>query len=250
MNHTCSVDGCAKRPTRVGMCNAHYMRLRRTGATRSARSCLIAGCEADLSGSQHLCAEHRGCCVEPNCGQVRAGRSSRCARHKNYGGAALPAEKGEKRCRTCLTAKPLDEFYETSGTRDGRQDRCKECFADYRAANRSRSAEWRKANAERIRNYNRAYEPRMRELVRARSEAIKASALPFTLEQLSQRMAFHGNRCWLCSGPFEQVDHVKPINAGGLHILANMRPCCAKCNRRKNKTWPLTTAAIARIRAA
>lgn len=123
------------------------------------------------------------------------------------------------------------------------------CFCSYRVASRSRSAAWRKANAERIKDYNRAYEPRMRQLVNARNAAIRATALPFTIQQLQQRMAVFGNRCWICRGEYEHVDHVKPIKAGGTHILANMRPACARCNRRKNKTWPLTESVLRRIRA-
>jgi 5-methylcytosine-specific restriction endonuclease McrA len=48
--------------------------------------------------------------------------------------------------------------------------------------------------------------------------------------------------CWLCGGPREQVDHVKPIAAGGSHILANLRPICGSCNQKKWATWPLNGA--------
>lgn len=247
---TCSAPACPNAPAKAGLCNRHYLRLRKTGSLQPIRTCLVEGCSNDLIGSQKLCGDHRSTCVEAGCASPRAGRSSRCKRHKNYGGALLPCEKGQKRCRACLVAKSISAFYLTDLTRDGRQDRCKECFQSYRSVNRGRSAAWRAANADWIREYNRAYEPRMRQLVNARNAAIRASALPFTVEQLRQRMAVFGNRCWICNGEYQQVDHVKPIKAGGPHILANMRPSCAKCNRRKNKTWPLTAALLERIRAA
>lgn len=249
-NSTCSAPACSSGPEKAGLCNRHYLRLRKTGSLQSSRVCLVEGCANDLIGTQKLCTKHRSACAEDGCPSPRAGRSSRCKKHKNYGGALLPCGEGQKRCRACLVGKSINEFYLTNLTRDGRQDRCKECFRSYRSANRSRSAAWRAANAGRIREYNRAYEPRMRQLVNARNAAIRASALPFTVEQLRQRMSVFGNRCWICKGEYQQVDHVKPINAGGPHILANMRPSCAQCNRRKNKTWPLTAALLERIRAA
>lgn len=67
-----------------------------------------------------------------------------------------------------------------------------------------------------------------------------ATVAPFTREQLAARMAYFGNRCWICAGPFEQVDHVKPLAKGGPHMLANLRPSCAPCNNRKRARWPLS----------
>jgi len=52
-------------------------------------------------------------------------------------------------------------------------------------------------------------------------------------------MSYWGNKCWMCEGPFEHVDHVKPLSKGGPHILANLRPACASCNASKNDRWPL-----------
>ncbi|WP_410633374.1 HNH endonuclease [Amycolatopsis sp. cmx-4-83] len=54
----------------------------------------------------------------------------------------------------------------------------------------------------------------------------------------------------MCSAPAEHSDHVKPIKLGGWHMLANIRPACARCNRRKNQTWPITASDLARITAA
>lgn len=65
-----------------------------------------------------------------------------------------------------------------------------------------------------------------------------------TAESIRQRMAYFGNRCWICGGPFEQVDHVKPLSKGGAHCLANLRPSCASCNNRKRARWPLSKEAL------
>ncbi len=55
---------------------------------------------------------------------------------------------------------------------------------------------------------------------------------------IRQKMAYWGNRCWVCGGPEEHVDHVKPIAKGGPHMLCNLRPICASCNVRKSARWP------------
>lgn len=66
-----------------------------------------------------------------------------------------------------------------------------------------------------------------------------ALVVPFTREQLADKMAYWGNRCWVCGKPMEQVDHVKPLAKGGPHVLANLRPICRSCNRKKWHQWPL-----------
>lgn len=67
-----------------------------------------------------------------------------------------------------------------------------------------------------------------------------STALPFTAEQLQQRLSMYGGRCWICGGPGSDADHVKPLSKGGPHILANLRPACRSCNSRKNAQWPYT----------
>lgn len=51
------------------------------------------------------------------------------------------------------------------------------------------------------------------------------------------RMAYFGSRCWMCGGPFECVDHVKPLAAGGRDCPANFRPACGSCNSAKGAKW-------------
>lgn len=70
----------------------------------------------------------------------------------------------------------------------------------------------------------------------------------FTDEQLTLRMAMFPG-CWMCGGPFEHIEHVKPLAMGGPHILANLRPSCAPCNLSKGGRWPLEVrSAVARAR--
>lgn len=70
--------------------------------------------------------------------------------------------------------------------------------------------------------------------------ALKRGAvhIPFTVDQLRQRLSMWGNCCWLCRKPCRAIDHVKPISKGGAHALCNLRPICGSCNSKKRNTWP------------
>lgn len=107
---------------------------------------------------------------------------------------------------------------------------------------------WVKANPEKKRAASSAWQKRnpdiRRENVRRRYARRKgAVAVIFTKAQLEQRMAYWGNRCWLCGGPRQSIDHVKPLSKGGAHMLCNLRPVCWTCNSSKSDKWPVSTAA-------
>ncbi|EOM78100.1 HNH endonuclease [Rhodococcus rhodnii] len=110
-------------------------------------------------------------------------------------------------------------------------------------------AAWRAANRDRITAYNRVYEPRMREQVKKRQSIVRSRTVPFTIEQLQSRISYFGGRCWICGDAAEHIDHVKPIKAGGWHMLSNLRPACALCNRRKSSLWPIKDSDLELIRA-
>lgn len=91
---------------------------------------------------------------------------------------------------------------------------------------RASKRQWARANAEAANEITRRRRARLRELPTA----------PFTLAQLEARLSMWPG-CWICGGPKEAVDHVKPCAAGGAHMLANFRPICGTCNSGKNSTW-------------
>lgn len=55
---------------------------------------------------------------------------------------------------------------------------------------------------------------------------------------LRLRIAYYDGLCWICSKPYEAVDHVKPLSKGGSNWPANLRPICRDCNSRKASKWP------------
>ena len=38
-------------------------------------------------------------------------------------------------------------------------------------------------------------------------------------------------KCYICSGPFEEIEHVRSIGLGGSQALSNTLPACSQCNR-------------------
>lgn len=144
-----------------------------------------------------------------------------------------------KTCAGCLKDLPLADFAKRAASRDGLQRLCRTCAAE-------QYQEWKAANpaicAASNRRWQRAHLDRGRVKVK-RYQAVKRGAtvaLSFTADQLAQRVAFYGGRCWMCGAEAAtDLDHVKPIVAGGAHMLANLRPACGTCNRKKGATWPM-----------
>jgi len=83
--------------------------------------------------------------------------------------------------------------------------------------------------------------PEGHRLQQHRRRALKtATAIgPVTVELLAAKWDYWAGRCWMCGGEAVEWDHVKPLARGGAHMLANLRPSCLSCNRRKSATWPL-----------
>lgn len=105
-------------------------------------------------------------------------------------------------------------------------------------------AAWEAANPETRRRYRRERKKAdpisNRAYVRARTARLRGQAVvAFTPEQLRQRLAYYGFRCWICGSPDDlTIDHVKPLSKGGAHTLANLRPACSTCNSKKGSRWP------------
>lgn len=131
-----------------------------------------------------------------------------------------------KRCASC------------SGTMDHHaRSSAKFCTASCRErADYQRTRDQHKAYRDKVRR-----RPEFRESNRGyahRRRARKASALlaEITPQLLAARMSMFSG-CWMCGKAWSEVEHVKPLDKDGPHILANLRPACGPCNRRKGCTW-------------
>lgn len=139
--------------------------------------------------------------------------------------------------------------------REANRERIRERKRAYYAANRDREDQrvknWNVANPDRAREIKQRSQAarRARDLEKARAKGRKEKAarrarkadiqcIPYTAEQLALKVAYWGNRCYFCGGAWTQIDHVKPIVAGGGDILCNLRPICKPCNSGKHGRWP------------
>ena len=70
-------------------------------------------------------------------------------------------------------------------------------------------------------------------------------------ELMAEKRVYWFDCCWMCGTPdpytngkpTHHLEHVKPLNKGGAHLLCNLRPACGDCNRFKLQKWPFPTAA-------
>lgn len=178
-------------------------------------------------------------CSPENCGD----NYSKCGKISCY-------QKRGCRCAVCTAANTAygRRYYDPAAAseynKQYRADNKAEIAASkqkYHEENRdqilAKVSAWQEQNPDRVRANVRASE--------ARRKARKGQngMIPFTAEQLDQRMAYYGYRCYLnlpgvCTGAFDDVEHVKPLSKGGPHMLANLRPACDPCNTRKFNKWP------------
>lgn len=163
------------------------------------------------------------------------------------------AERGAKRaawlaepaptsmtCTRCGTTKPIKMFGIDRRARWGHMRTCKRCKSLATRSYVNATPERHAAVVARASAWNAEHPDAMKERVRRRRARLRqATVLPFTIQQLEARMSMFGYRCWMCGGPYEQVDHVKPVSKGGAHMLCNLRPACGRCNLAKNGRWPL-----------
>jgi 5-methylcytosine-specific restriction endonuclease McrA len=178
---------------------------------------------------------------------------------------AVLAKERKKKCSSCDGIKPLTDFDKDPRFSNG-SSQCKECrkpaIKQWKKANRDRtrlaSNGWKERNPEKVKEYSARYYAENKEerkskyrewhrrnpRMHSRYGAIRAARVAnadghHTYQQLLDRIAYYGSSCWICKGPFEAVDHVKPISKGGSNWPANLRPICTSCNSRKRDKWPL-----------
>lgn len=124
-----------------------------------------------------------------------------------------------KQCKKCGVAKPLDEFYRATGTKDGRRGECRACssedkrrryLADPEGAI-ARVKRWQQANPDRVNATQRARRARPEVKRQARAEHLKRK-FGMTIEQYEEMLAAQGGGCFICGRPPREdislhVDH-------------------------------------------
>lgn len=125
-----------------------------------------------------------------------------------------------------------------------KRDIKREWNAQYRQANREKMAEYKVAW--RINNRERYMELRRKNESARRARRFSSQVEELDLELIQSRVDYYGGKCWICKiGPYEHLDHVKPLSKGGPHMLSNLRPACEPCNISKGNKWPFTPVDLA-----
>ncbi len=151
----------------------------------------------------------------------------------------------EKTCTGCGEVKPLDAYGTDRSRKSGIKERCKECRAarqrEVNAGRRDQIAEYNASyyaeHREEALAYQAAYHLKNPHVMWAKGYRDRSVAMGHNpvVEQFTREdvLAEYGEECVYCGGPFEELDHFVPVSKGGAHTLANVRPSCALCNRRK-----------------
>lgn len=169
---------------------------------------------------------YRSCCKRCHCANVKRRADDPATRHQ------IRAYQAEYRERNRENARQRTAAYVAANP-----DRVRESMARYRSDPANR-----KLARQRARNFRLANPDLRAEYEKRRRGRKKSTVIGFiTPSQLAAKMAYWGDRCWMCRSADDlQVDHVKPLSKGGAHILANLRPACRACNLAKSDRWPFT----------
>lgn len=194
---------------------------------------------------------------------TRAANAASLTKNRDRANVETPASK---RCARCGVTRPAADFYRDRRRRDGLYANCKFCHGKVTTGWKKRNpdavraiarraygknAEQRRASARatywgdveraharyrRWKSANRAHATALEAIRRAQKRNAPGTATP---HQIAARVAYYGGKCWICrTAPWEHIDHVKPLAAGGSNWPANLRPACASCNSQKRDTWP------------
>jgi 5-methylcytosine-specific restriction endonuclease McrA len=127
-------------------------------------------------------------------------------------------------CTGCKTWRPWANFIQKRA--GGYWPRCKNCFKQYREANKSKFSDWRRNNPDKVRANGNNY------------RASKAgNGGKYTAKEWRLLCRWFGNVCVACGNKAPlAADHVVPVSKGGTSFISNIQPLCQPCNSRKATT--------------
>lgn len=147
--------------------------------------------------------------------------------------------EGLKRCCTCKETKPTEEFGAHASTRDGLQKQCDGCrnrsYRKEAPQAKARAAAWARSNPERRRVIAVAHAM----MERARKLGLLPAHVADSPDERAKIQAVYTEAQRLTSetGIPHEVDHIRPLAAGGLHEIANLRVVTRAENQRKGATY-------------
>lgn len=167
-------------------------------------------------------------------------------------------KNGLKECLQCCQIKSIEGFHNKKQGLNGLNSKCKSCNIEntriwreenidkviaYRKSEKTQEVNRLQRNRWAEKNANKRAEAEQRRRVRKFGNQV----IKFNDRDWNDKVKYWSDKCWICKGPWDQMDHVKPISKGGGHLLANLRPICALCNIQKYNNWPITKELIGYI---
>jgi 5-methylcytosine-specific restriction endonuclease McrA len=231
---------CDKPILAKGLCNKHYMRLKRTGSVKDKVNeivlCSYQDCQQEVV-ALNLCDKHY-------------------RRLKKFGTTELPKDPlprdGYKFCTKCGAEKLLKDFYKDITHPSGYCSCCKECKEAQpkdRVKQRQRCSNWRAQNPDYSNEYysankqylnelliiRRAGDPeRFRVIVRNYRAKKRAAPGKSTSEEITALLNLFDNQCLSCGSKENiEIDHIIPLSLGGTNYIWNLQPLCRSCNATK-----------------
>lgn len=200
----CLVASCGNKSLAKGLCNAHWLNLQRHGSAVVPRR--------RIKGTPGITV-----CIVDGCGDAVKSRDY-CSLH--YSRVIRFGEPEPQGIRRKLYARiPEGATCEWDGCGEP-VDGLGLCASHYAKQHRAK-------NSMRYKVYG----------LQRRARVDQAFVCDYSPEQVSSRMKYWGDKCWMCGGPFEHIDHVKPLAKGGKDCPSNMRPACRSCNSGKCAKW-------------
>ncbi len=245
----CSVPICSRKATAVGMCHTHRGRVRKSGdampdvplmyqTSMAGLVCSIDGCGREAR-TRGWCGAHyirwikRGdVCSDVPVRHVRKEPEPCSVPICERAAAALGWCNGHYyRWLHYGDVRPNDPFRGFNPGAPCDRDGCTEPQVARGVCHYHYGQVWRTENADKLRDTQH----------RRRARMAGNPAVPITPDSMAAKISYWGQRCWICRGPYNAIDHVKPVFAGGAHMLSNLRPICITCNSSKGHKWPYPT---------
>jgi hypothetical protein len=141
-----------------------------------------------------------------------------------------------KQCRICGEVKPLDDFYQMAGMRDGHRNECKACnlaekkrrYEGDPEKHIDRVVRWREANRDRFNAYQRRNNARP-ERKRAMRDAYYRRTFGISADDFDALLDSQGGGCAICG---TQPERVANLHLDHCHDSGGIRGIlCVSCNQ-------------------